>query len=200
MHWRSRAHRRRAYNVPGEAHELTFTCYRRFAFLGAERCCEWLADSIEKARQQFDFDLWAYVFMPEHVHLIVYPRQPVYDVRLILQAIKEPVGRAAIGYLREHSPAWLPRIAVQHGRRVRYHFWQEGGGYDRNINEANTLMFMIDYLHQNPVRRGLVEHAWQWKWSSAGWYEGLQPNRLRPDPIDPNLLPADLSRPRGRRS
>jgi len=67
----------------------------------------------------------------------------------------------------------LPRIAVQHGRRVRYHFWQEGGGYDRNINEANTLMFMIDYLHQNPVRRGLVEHGWQWKWSSAGWYEGL---------------------------
>ena len=194
MDWRVRSNRRRAFNESGHAHELTFTCYRRYGFLRAERCCQWLAEAIDKARRRRDFALWAYVFMPEHVHLIVYPRQPNYDISIILQAIKESVGRRAVGYLREQSPAWLPKIAMAHGKRIRHHFWQVGGGYDRNIQEPNALMFMIDYLHQNPVRRGLVQRAAEWKWSSAGWCEGLQPNNLRPDPIDPRLLPADLAR------
>lgn len=56
--------------------------------------------------------------------------------------------------------------------------------------ELNTLLYMIDYIHHNPVRRGLVTRAEDWKWSSARWFAGLQPNSLRPDPIDVNLLPA----------
>ena len=39
--------------------------------LAADRCCEWLAEAIEQARQRQDFLLWAFVFMPDHVHLIV---------------------------------------------------------------------------------------------------------------------------------
>lgn len=32
---------------------------------------------------------------------------------------------------------------------------------------------MIVYLHQNPVRRGLVSRAEEWLWSSARWYAGM---------------------------
>jgi putative transposase len=42
---------------------------------------------------------------------------------------------------------------------------------------------MIDYVHQNPARRGLVERAADWRWSSAGWYEGAPRCDLIPDPI-----------------
>jgi hypothetical protein len=41
---------------------------------------------------------------------------------------------------------------------------------------------MIEYIHNNPVRRDLVSRSEQWKWSSAGWYEGK--NSLRPDAVD----------------
>jgi len=41
---------------------------------------------------------------------------------------------------------------------------------------------MIEYIHANTVRRGLVESPDDWKWSSAGWHEGK--NSLRPDVID----------------
>jgi putative transposase len=37
---------------------------------------------------------------------------------------------------------------------------------------------MIDYIHANPVRRGLVTRAEDWEWSSARWYAGLLPVRL----------------------
>ena len=43
-------------------------------FLQSERTCQWLADALEHSRQQLEFSLWAYVFMPEHVHLIVFPQ------------------------------------------------------------------------------------------------------------------------------
>jgi REP-associated tyrosine transposase len=189
MDWRHRSQRRPALNEPGHAHELTFTCFRRYPFLRAERTCAWFAAAIDEARKELDFALWAYVFMPEHAHLVIYPRQPVYDVRMILKRIKEPVGRQAVQYLKQHSPQWLPRITVKHGKRTARRFWQAGGGYDRNVTEATTLFAMIEYIHNNPLRRGLVARAADWKWSSAGWYEGIEPNTLRPDPIDVSLLP-----------
>ena len=89
-----REHRRNC-NDPGHAHELTFSCYKRYQFLRAERTCLWLAESIEEARTRWNFDLWAYVFMPEHVHLIVYPWDRPYEIAEIRKAIKSPVGSQA---------------------------------------------------------------------------------------------------------
>jgi putative transposase len=182
MHWQDRLMRRPAINEPGHVHELTFSCYRRFAFLKAERTCEWLADSINKARIRHDFCLWAYVFMPEHVHLLIVPKTPKYDMEKILKSIKQPVGQRAVAYLRQQAPQWLPRIKVKYGKRVKYRFWQPGGGFDRNALEPEIILAMVEYVHANPVRRRLVEIAKDWRWSSAGWHEGK--NSLRPDPID----------------
>jgi putative transposase len=182
MDWRLRSMRRPALNEPGHAHELTFSCCRRFAFLKAERTCQWLADAIDEARREWDFALWAYVFMPEHVHLLLYPRRPKYDIRIILQKIKEPVGRKAVQYLRGNAPQWLPRITVKRGERLERRFWQAGGGFDRNAVEPQTVLTMIEYIHANPVRRGLANRAEEWKWSSAGWFEGK--NSLRPDTVE----------------
>src|SRR5438094_609784 len=151
MDWKVRSRRRPVFNEFGHAHELTFSCHRRFQFLKAERTCLWLADALDQARKELDFDVWAYVFMPEHVHLVVYPRTANHDIPMILKAIKEPVGRNAIKYVRAEAPEWLPRIAMQHGRRTEYRFWEAGGGYDRNITNPKTLKSMIDYLHNNPV-------------------------------------------------
>jgi putative transposase len=182
MDWRQRSMRRPAVNEPGHAHELTFSCFRGFGFLKAERTCEWLAEAIEAARKEMDFALWAYIFMPEHVHLLICPGRPIYDITTILQEIKEPVGRRAVAYLRSHAPRWLPRITVKRGRRLERRFWQAGGGYDRNVWDPETVLAMIEHIHNNPVRRGLVSEPDQWKWSSAGWCEGK--NSLRPDALD----------------
>ena len=71
---------RKSYNEPGHAHELTFSCYRGYAFLTKDRTCEWLAASVREACEELEFSLWAYVFMPNHVHLIVHPEQPGYRI------------------------------------------------------------------------------------------------------------------------
>jgi len=188
MDFRSRLQRPRAYNDPGHAHELTFSCFRKFRFLSKERTCEWLADAIEAAREELQFNLWAFVVMPDHVHLIVHPREYPYDTSEWIKAVKAPVGRKGVEYLRAHAPAWLPRIQVRKGTKLIYRFWQAGRGHDRNIDTARTLQYMLDYVHLNPVKAGLVQRPADWKWSSAGWYEGAPTNRLILDPIPPDWL------------
>src|SRR6476646_4709143 len=86
MDWHLRDGRRTTYNTPGHAHELTISCYRRFPFLKSERTCNWLADAIAEARVKHDFALWAYVIMPDHVHLIILPRRADHDIGKISAA------------------------------------------------------------------------------------------------------------------
>jgi putative transposase len=53
------------------------------------------------------------------------------------------------------------------GRKYRkYRFWQKGGGYDRNIVKENTLLHTVRYIHNNPVRKELVEEPGKWYYSS----------------------------------
>src|SRR5205085_1578343 len=115
-----------------------FSCYQRFQFLRAERTCLWLAEAIERARSKHEFALWAYVFMPEHVHLIIYPRGSAYEMRRITSGIKLSVGRRAIHYLETQNSPWLECISRKRGTRQERVFWQSGGGYDRNITYGKT--------------------------------------------------------------
>jgi putative transposase len=165
------------WNATGHAHELTFSCYMSRPFLARERTCQYLVDAVNAATEKHEFDLWAYVFMADHVHLVVCPRQEVYSISTILLAIKQPVSQRAIRYLREHNPAGLRVLAT--GQQARpYRFWQKGGGYDRNITKVKTLIETVRYIHNNPVRKGLVETPEQWHYSSAAEWEGVGPGPL----------------------
>ena len=120
------------YNNPGHAHELTFSCYRNQKFLISERVCKWLIESIEKAREIHKFSLWAYVFMPDHVHLLIKPTKEQYNISNILKDIKTNPARKAVKYLKENKPFELSKLSSEQQYR-KYRFWQKGGGYDRNV-------------------------------------------------------------------
>ena len=176
---------RRNFNLQGHAHELTFSCYQRLQFLRAERSCNWLIESLEAARHEKDFAVWAYVIMPEHAHLLIWPQSSEYNISEIRRVIKEPVGRNAIAFLEENSPRWLSRVTRKRGRKTERLFWQSGGGYDRNIESPHVLQAVIEYIHLNPVRRGLAQAPQDWHWSSAAHYAGGI------SPLIPDQIPTD---------
>jgi putative transposase len=172
----------RRYNEPGHAHSLTFNCFHAQAFLSKDRTRLWLIESLSKARERLAFDLWAYVIMPEHCHILVYPCRAEYSTSRILEAIKLPVTRLARAHLQRTSPEALRRMRdEQPGGRVAYRFWQRGGGHDRNLFEPGAIHAEIEYIHNNPVRRGLVDRAEDWPWSTAAWYAGATDVLLVPD-------------------
>lgn len=182
---------RRNINEPGQAHELTFSCYRRLPLLDSDRVRGFLAESINAAKAEPDFAVWAYVFMPEHVHLIVYPRRVEYDIAAIRKAIEEPAARRALNHLRMEGSEWLPQLERQRGGKAEFLFWQSGGGYDRNIESAKVLLAAMEYIHLNPVRRCLVDHDTDWKWSSAAFIadQGTSPVQVDPIPSEWLLIP-----------
>jgi putative transposase len=49
-----------------------------------------------------------------------------------------------------------------------------GGGYDRNLFSPTAVTAAIEYIHENPARKGLCEAIVDWTWSNAGWYYGLE--------------------------
>jgi putative transposase len=166
-----RRKRVRHYDEPGHAHFLTFSCYRRLPLLGKERSCLWLVQAIQQARVKHGFDLWAWVIMPDHVHLLIWPSAGTATAE-ILRSIKVPVARKALFYLRRQAPAYLKKLAYGKDHDREYRFWQAGPGYDKNVIEPAQVYELIEYIHQNPVKRGLAARATDWKWSSARAWEG----------------------------
>lgn len=164
--------RRQRWDDTLTARSLTFSCFRRYPLLSKNRTREWLVEALQAGRHKFPVDLWAWVIMPEHVHLLVRPREKGAVIGRFQGFVKERVARRAIQYLQAEAPEWIPKITVVEGQTTRRRFWQPGGGYDRNIEQDQTLLATIEYLHQNPVRRGLVERSTDWVWSSARWYAG----------------------------
>jgi putative transposase len=177
----------RHYNIPGHAHFVSFSCIRRQPLLREDRVCRWLADNIDATRQRHAFDLWAYVFMPEHVHLLFLPRRDSYSMSAILADIKRPVARKALDWVRQNDPDTLHRYRqATSARQPRPRFWQVGGGYDRNLESAETVWNAIHYIHTNPVTRGLVTRCEDWRWSSAADYLTSNPGPLM---VDLNTVP-----------
>ena len=161
------------YNIPGHAHELTFSCYTNRKFLLSARTCQWLIESIEMARKKHNFSLWAYVFMPDHVHLLINPMNEEYSISGILKDIKADTARKAVAYLKENNPSGLSQLST--GQKYRkYRFWQKGGGYDRNITKEKTLTDSVRYIHNNPVRKTLVDEPGKWYYSSYNcWMDSV---------------------------
>jgi putative transposase len=122
--------------------------------------------------------------MPEHFHVLFWPRETSYKISSIRSALKLRVTAKALRFLRRTAPAFLNKLQdAQPNGEVHYRFWQRGGGYDRNVIEPGTLERMIDYIHNNPVRRGLVKTATDWLWSSARYYAGIRPVPIEMDPL-----------------
>ena len=178
--------RLRRFDEPGHAHYLTFSCFREQRFLKSERACQWLVEAITETRAKMPFDLWAWVFMPEHVHLLLRPRRGI-CLREILSGIKVPVAKRAAGWVRREAPQFAPRMLdLQPSGKRFLRFWQRGGGYDRNIVTVQELREKIAYIHNNPLRRGLAQSPADWRWSSyAAWESGND----EPLPIDRETLP-----------
>ncbi|MHC4975389.1 MAG: REP-associated tyrosine transposase [Planctomycetota bacterium] len=159
------------YEEPNHARFLTFSCYRRVRLFDDDAAKDTFAEQLDLTRARTHFRLIAWVVMPEHVHLLIVPDLPESPASKVLWHLKRGVAQSAIQHWNNRSDLVLKRITPLDGKP---RFWQRGGGYDRNIYSNDELIEKIGYIHNNPVRRGLVEMPTEWKWSSARWYVGME--------------------------
>ena len=169
----------RHFHESGHLHELTFSCLHQKPLLTNADCCGRLARTLDDACRSTSFELVAFVFMPNHVHLLLNPLEDAPAISHLLDRIKQPFSKEIKELLTKGNQRLLRQLTVQERpARTCFRFWQEGPGYDRNIYSKEAMTASLDYIHNNPVKGGLCERAIDWKWSSARFYlsepEGVQ--------------------------
>jgi hypothetical protein len=56
--------------------------------------------------------------------------------------------------------------------------------FDFTCRRTRDIANKLDYIHDNPVKAGLVRHAGEWRWSSAGFYSKRGKPMVVPDVRD----------------
>jgi putative transposase len=109
--------------------------------------------------------------MPEHVHLIAYSHESGARVEDLLYAIKKPCSSRIKRDLEHSGNPLVEHLTIQERPgKLCFRFWQEGPGFDRNVDEVKAAVTAAEYIHHNPVRRGLCASPDQWRWSSWKFY------------------------------
>jgi REP-associated tyrosine transposase len=129
---------------------------------------------LARYQARFRFRLYAYCLMTNHVHLA-------------LETGAVPISRIVLSLHRSYAQEFNQRH-----QRVGHLFQGRYKAY--LVQKTAYLLALIRYIHENPVKAGLVRHAADYRWSSDRFYRGKTP----PDWLDPpgllQLLGADPAR------
>jgi putative transposase len=159
----------RRYYHKGHLHFVTFSCYRRLPLLKMARARDIFVKELGKVRDEMGFHLLGYVVMPEHVHLLM-SEPPKGTPSTVLHKLKLRVARKLRKRRRRVSVGQMRLPFAETGETLRA-FWQ-ARFYDFNVYSKGKKKEKLNYMHANPVLRGLVKHPGEWRWSSWGFYWG----------------------------
>ena len=131
-----------------------------------------LADSIDYCRVNKGMELFAYCFMPNHIHFVFSSAndQPMELLRDFKKYTAKKIIETIIQNPQESRKEWLlwmfERAGKKAGNVSKYKFWQH---HNKPIELWNTKVIeqKIDYIHNNPIVSGFVTKAEDWKYSSA---------------------------------
>ncbi len=130
----------------GNFHFITFSCFHRAPYLASPSARGLFENALERTRLRSKFVVAGYVVMPEHVHLLI--GEPLKGtIARVIHALK-----LSVSLRRTERPYW----------QARY--------YDFNVWAAEKVSEKLDYMHRNPVVRGLVKRPEDWQWSSFRHY------------------------------
>ncbi len=149
---------------------ITLVAKDRLPVFRTDQMKETLCRAIDEARKSAGFLLFAYVIMIDHMHLLTSRPSTTSDV---LRVLKGLTARRVIDYLKVNNYfSSLAKLEHQERERnYRHSLWQT----EKNvlpIFSEGMFMEKLNYIHQNPVRAGLVARATDYRWSSARIWQG----------------------------
>ncbi len=155
---------------PEQPHFITVTVLHWIPAFTRPDTVEILLDSLRHLMKE-GLKVYAYVILENHMHLVLQSQQLDRDIA----RFKSCTAKRLIRYFDEHRVKQiLEQLAFYkkaHKNDRAYQFWQEGV-HPELIQGDEMLRQKIDYIHNNPVKRGYVDQAEHWRYSSARDYSG----------------------------
>ena len=130
----------------GDSHFTTFSCHKRQQYLNSPAIRDLVEDALERTRRRYDFLVFGYVIMPEHVHIL----------------LSEPPHSTIADVMKSWKLSVTLRQPIKTFWEQRYH--------DFNVFSNAKHSEKLKYMHRNPVTRGLVAKPEDWPWSSFNHY------------------------------
>jgi putative transposase len=150
----------RRYYVPGAAVFISQVVQDRRPMFQAPRMVHLLRSTLEAVREYHPFDLLAYVFLPDHFHLLLQPTGES-NFSQIMHSVKTNFTKTYKRLVHQNEPL---------------RFWQKRF-WDHVIRDERDLQRHLHYIHYNPIKHGLVADPCDWAQSNyLEWQErGLYP-------------------------
>lgn len=154
--------KRKIYDNEGHAHFVTFSCYRRRRHLDGAPAKRVVLEQMRTQLERTAGTCVGFVIMPNHVHAIVRHTEP----GMLAEFMKQWKRMTSYLIARRRSAEAAKGVDGQ----TRDPIWQ-ARYYDYNVYSRPKTEEKLRYMHQNPVRAGLVARAIDWPWGSARFYE-----------------------------
>jgi len=152
-------------------HFMTCTVMEWLPVFTRSEVVQILLDCWQYQRSHKGLKLYGYVILENHLHFVA--QAPNLDK--CVQEFKSFTARQIIDHLKEqHIDKILTRLRFAkraHKTDREYQFWQEGVHAEMVFSDA-ILREKLNYIHLNPVKRGYIDRAEHWRYSSARNYEG----------------------------
>jgi putative transposase len=139
---------------------------------------EVIVDALKYSIQEKNLELYAWVIMSNHIHLVACVNSPN-QLSDFLRDFKKFTSKQIIEEIKEGNESrkdWLLdhfSFEAKRSRRARYYkLWRDGNHAMDLKNFDIDILQKIDYIHENPVRAGLVEYPEHYIHSSATDYNG----------------------------
>jgi len=144
-------------------------------FFTSSACCDIIVKALLHGREHKALQIHAWVILENHFHAIL--SGP--DLSGTIRGLKGFTAQALIAQIRIEQREWLLNqlsyYCAAHKKSSKHQVWQEGV-HPQAIEGEAMMEQKLDYLHNNPVKRGLVVGPEHWRYSSAHeWLIGGHP-------------------------
>jgi putative transposase len=161
----------------GSCISLRSVVYWRLPFFRTARARNAFLIVLNEVRGRYWFVIVGYVVIPEHVHLLIGESRKA-NPSVVMQVLKQRVSRRLRGSVRGKSSE--RQLLLWRDVDVYRSFWQRRF-YDFNVWSRKKRIEKLNYMHMNPVKRGLVADAKLWAWSSYRFYQYGEQSLCTPD-------------------
>lgn len=147
------------------AYYLTSVTKDRLPVFRTDKVARIVCSALDEARRSGGFLIFAYVIMPDHLHLVTDSVINSSDIHRFVNGI---IARRVIDYLKtDGHETSLSKLRVS-GRAdgSSYGLWNHNP--DARLLWSESMLWQrLQYTHLNPFRADLCDHPNEWKWSSA---------------------------------
>jgi putative transposase len=162
-------------NDPSQPYFITATVVNWLPVFTNLACCDIIVRALTFCREHKGLRIYAWVILDNHFHAIL--AGP--DLPGTIASVKKFTAREILAQLKTEGRDWLLNqleyFRAPHKATSQHQVWQEGV-HPQAVPSDEIMRQKLEYLHNNPVKRGLVASPEHWRYSSAHeWLKGAEP-------------------------